>query len=236
MKSLLLTRSLEDNYSIIKELKQKAIYFNYISSPLVEYEDLGLDDNILANYSNVIITSKYAAKILASWYIDEQYSDSYVNKKNIWLVGKSSKLLLSSKHFLIKYVAINVEELVKNLPHELYRQAIYLSSNEITQDFHAEIDRCVIYQVKYATKLQQIAEIKKGVDYILLYSQNSAKTLIELLRKNDLLKLLAGSTVIAISSKVANIIRSFTKNVIYCDHGKSEKMLELLIDNAKIRK
>lgn len=236
MRSLLLTRNQEDNDNIIRDLEQTGVYFNYISSPLVEYENLGLDSNILTNYSDIIITSKYAAKILASWFIGEQYSDEYINRKNIWLVGNSSKLLLSSKKFLIKYVARNVEELLKNLPREIHDQTIYLSSNEITQDLPMKIDRHIIYQVKYATKLQQIEQITKGVDYILLYSQNTAQTFIELLMKNNLLKILASSMVITISLRVADIVKFFTKNVIYCDNGKPEKMLELLINDAKIRK
>ncbi|MCC8416678.1 MAG: hypothetical protein LN575_04960 [Rickettsia endosymbiont of Gnoriste bilineata] len=232
MKSVLLTRSLEDNYDIIQELQRNhQCSFNYICCPLVEYQTLPLDGTLLYDYPNVIITSKFAAKILAR--------HQNIEKKNIWIVGNSSKLILEQNNFIVQYVASNVQELLENIPPEIYHQTVYLSSNEITQDLPQAIKRHIIYQVKYATKLQHIAEIEKGINFILLYSQNCTKTFIELLIKNNLLESLANSLVITISKKVANIISSFTKNVVYCDNGQPQQMLELLIynaqNNAKIR-
>ncbi|MDR0296890.1 MAG: hypothetical protein LBH67_02855 [Rickettsia sp.] len=228
MKSVLLTRSLEDNYDIIRELEQdhlKNYSFKYICSPLVEYQALPLDITLLHDYPNVIITSKFAAKILAG--------HQNLEKKNMWVVGNSSRLILEQNNFVVQYVATNIQNLLENIPPEIYNQTIYLSSNEITQDLPQAIKRHIIYRVKYATRLHQIAEIEKGINFILLYSQNSTKIFIELLIKNNLLKLLANSLVITISKKVANIISSFTKNVVYCDDGQPQQMLELLIYNAQ---
>ncbi|MDR0329561.1 MAG: uroporphyrinogen-III synthase [Rickettsia sp.] len=226
MKSVLLTRSLEDNNEIIREL-EKNCSFKYICSPLVEYQALPLNSTILHNYVNIIVTSKVAARILAG--------HQEVEQKNVWVVGNSSKLILEQRNFVVRYVATNIQDLLENIPQEIYEQTIYLSSNEITQDLPQKIKRHIIYQVKYATQLYQIAEIEKGINFILLYSQNTTKTFIELLIKNNLLKLLDNSLVITISEKVANIIRYFAKNVVYCDNGQPQQMLELLIDNAKIR-
>ncbi|BFD45863.1 MAG: palindromic element RPE1 domain-containing protein [Rickettsia endosymbiont of Sergentomyia squamirostris] len=226
MKSVLLTRSLEDNNETIREL-EKNCSFKYICSPLVQYQALPLNSTILHNYVNIIVTSKFAARILAGLQEVEQ--------KNVWIVGNSSKLILEQRNFVVRYVATNIQDLLENIPQEIYEQTIYLSSNEITQDLPQKITRHIIYQVQYATQLYQIAEIEKGINFILLYSQNSTKTFIELLIKNNLLKLLDNSLVITISEKVANIIRYFAKNVVYCDNGQPQQMLELLIYNAKIR-
>lgn len=226
MKSVLLTRSLEDNNETIREL-EKNCSFKYICSPLVEYQALPLNSTILHNYVNIIVTSKFAARILAG--------HQEVEQKNVWIVGNSSKLILEQRNFVVRYVATNIQDLLENIPQEIYEQTIYLSSNEITQDLPQKIKRHIIYQVQYATQLYQIAEIEKGINFILLYSQNSTKTFIELLIKNNLLKLLDNSLVITISEKVANIIRYFAKNVVYCDNGQPQQMLELLIYNAKIR-
>lgn len=226
MKSVLLTRSLEDNNETIREL-EKNCSFKYICSPLVEYQALPLNSTILHNYVNIIVTSKFAARILAG--------HQEVEQKNVWIVGNSSKLILEQRNFVVRYVATNIQDLLENIPQEIYEQTIYLSSNEITQDLPQKIKRHIIYQVQYATQLYQIAEIEKGINFILLYSQNSTKTFIELLIKNNLLKLLDNSLVITISEKVANIIRYFAKNVVYCDNVQPQQMLELLIYNAKIR-
>lgn len=225
IKSVLLTRSEEDNLEIIRNLQPGV--FKYICSPLVQYKSLQISDDI-GNYSDIIITSKYAAKILTN------YAKGLLLKKNIWLVGKSSAQMLQDT-FEIQYVAANIEELMKQLPQEIYSKTIYLSSNEITKDLPIKIKRVIIYEVEYARDLCQIDELQKGINYILLYSYNTTNTLIELFAKNNLLPLLANSTVIAISEKVADNIRFFVKNVVYCDDGKPEQMLELLLNDAKYR-
>lgn len=225
MKSVLLTRSEEDNLEIIRSLQPNT--FKFICSPLVKYKSLQISENI-KDYSDIIITSKYAAKILAG------NSKVWDDKKNIWLVGKSSIGILQNK-FEIQYVAANIEELMQQLPQEIYSRTIYLSSNEITKDLPAEIRREIIYEVEYASDLHQIDEIQKGISYILLYSNNSTNTLIELFTKNNLLPLLKNSIAITISKKVADNIRFFVKNVVYCDNGKPEQILELLSYDAKYR-
>jgi uroporphyrinogen-III synthase len=225
MKSVLLTRGAEDNLEIISSLQQGI--FKCICSPLVQYKSLQITDNI-DDFSDIIITSKYAAKILTN------YAKDLLLKKNIWLVGRSSVQMLQDK-FEIQYVAANIEELMKQLPQGIYNKAIYFSSNEITKDLPAEIKRIIVYEVEYAKDLCQIEEIQKGINYILLYSYNTTNTLIKLFTKNNLLPILADSTVIAISEKVADNIRFFVKNVVYCDYGKPEQMLELLLNDTKYR-
>ncbi len=231
MKSILLTRSIEDNYDIIRTiennnraLEQK---FKYICSPLVQYKDLNFDPRILFNYTNIIITSKFAAKLFVSLISRYPgFKKDNINQ-NFWVVGNISNIILTQNNLIVSGVARNIQQLIKNFPPEFYKQTIYLSSNEITQELPSSITRQIIYEVQYISQLHNIEEIKKGVDYILLYSQNSAKTLIKLLADNKLLELLSNSQVIAISKKVADIIKIFSKNVIYCEDGKPEQMLTI---------
>jgi len=55
------------------------------------------------------------------------------------------------------------------------------------------------------------------------------------LNENNLLEYLQNSLVIAISSKVANIVRPFLKNVVYCDDQNPNDLIKLLFENAKIQ-
>ncbi|WP_375326462.1 uroporphyrinogen-III synthase [Candidatus Tisiphia endosymbiont of Nemotelus uliginosus] len=253
MKSVLLTRSTEDNYDIIQTLENNNFaypnasivrkngisekQFKYICSPLVKYHALDFDPTILHNYNNVIITSKVATKLFVSWFNNYPNLQLQPNiTKNIWVVGDSSNIILRQHNFTVHYIAKNIQELIYNIPPQLYNHSIYLSSNEITQELPSPIKRQIIYEVQYANTLQHLEEIKKGVDYILLYSQNSAKTLITLLRANNLLKLFFSTQVLTISEKVASIIRFFTKNVVSCKEGKPEEMLKLLISTAAASK
>ncbi|ABV73423.1 hypothetical protein A1E_02390 [Rickettsia canadensis str. McKiel] len=226
MKSVLLTRSLEENRKIIKEMSKSNLDLHYIHCPLIKYKILDFNVNILANYSNIIITSKYAAIIITKHYINQ----------NIWVVGNTSKKLLENKGLKVTYTAKNLEDLIEHFPPKLYEQTIYLSSNEITKDLPNEIARHIIYSVEYLNELPVsiIKEFEKNIDFILCYSQNSAKTLVKLLLQNNLLQYVQESLVVAISLKVANIVRPFTKNVVYCDDQNPNDIIKLLSDNAKI--
>ncbi|MCZ6902395.1 MAG: uroporphyrinogen-III synthase [Rickettsia endosymbiont of Ixodes persulcatus] len=226
MKSVLLTRSLEENRKIIKEMSKYNLDLHYIHCPLIKYKTLDFNINILDNYSNIIITSKYAAIIIAEYYINQ----------NIWVVGNTSKKLLENKGLKVAYTAKNVEDLIEHFPPNLYEQTIYLSSNDITKDLPNKIARHIMYNVEYLNELPVsiIKEFEKNIEFILFYSQNSAKTLVKLLLQSNLLQYLQDSLVVAISLKVANIVRPFIKNVVYCDDQNSNDIIKLLSENAKI--
>ncbi|QQV75243.1 hypothetical protein H6P87_00793 [Rickettsia tillamookensis] len=264
MKSVLLTRSIKENNETIKEINQYNLDLRYIHCPLIKYEPLDFNIDILNDYSNIIITSKYAANILAKYTADTsnvgsqisgesaqrikirehrripkfdvpnlEVSKVYDLKQDIWVVGSKSKRLLGKK---VVYTAKNVEDLIKHFPPDLYEQAIYLSSNEITKDLPNKIARHIIYNVEYLNELPVsiVKEFENNIDFILLYSQNSAKTFLRLLLQNNLLEYLQDSLVVAISLKVANIVRPFIKNVVYCDDQNHNDIIKLLSENAKI--
>lgn len=153
------------------------------------------------------------------------------------MVGDKSKQLLENKSLKIAYTAKNVDDLIQHFPSDLYKQTIYLSSNEITKDLPDKIKRYIIYNVEYLNELplSVVKELKNSVDFVMLYSQNSAKTLLKLLNENNLLEYLQNSLVIAISLKVANIVRPFFKNVVYCDDQNPNDLIKLLFENAKIQ-
>lgn len=224
MKSVLLTRSWEANLETTQEIGK---YFHYVNCPIIKYRTLDFDTNILKNYSNIIVTSKYAAIIIAKCELNH----------NIWVVGDKSREILINKGFKIAYAGKNVDDLMQHFPDDLYEQAIYLSSNEITKDLPDKIKRYIVYNVEYLNELplSVVKELKNSVDFILLYSQNSAKTLLKLLSENNLLEYLQNSLVIAISLKVANIVRPFFKNVVYCDDQNPNDLIKLLFENAKIQ-
>lgn len=244
MKSVLLTRSWEANLETTQEIGK---YFHYINCPVIKYKTLDFNANILKNYSNIIITSKYAAIIInnlscrdlitASSNKLDSVDKSLDYKHNIWVVGDKSREILINKGFKIAYAGKNVDDLMQHFPADLYEQTIYLSSNEITKDLPDKIKRYIIYNVEYLNELplSVVKELKNSVDFILLYSQNSAKTLLKLLGENNLLEYLQNSLVVAISLKVANIVRPFFKNVVYCDDQNPNDLIKLLFENAKIQ-
>lgn len=230
MKYVLLTRAEENNKNTIKEIdtyNKENIIFRYLHCPLIKYHTANSNLHILHNYSEIIIASKYAARILINSMIRNPLW-------RIWVVGRSSRCLLEKEGFKIIYNATNIDELINYFPSDLYDKAIYLSSNKITKELPIQIERNIIYNVKYNNELPNyISQLKNKIDYTLLYSQNSAQTLIKLFVEKHLLYILENSTTIAISQKVADIIRPFVKNVIYCKNSDSRLMVKLLVDHAK---
>lgn len=227
MKTILLTRSKEENSKLAAILKVPN--FKIILCPLVKRTAVNFDINILNKYSHIVITSSYAAKILA----DKQYSN--FRNLNFWLVGETSANILRQVGGKIEYIAKNVEELISLFSERLFAHTLYLAGSEITRDLPQQIDRLIIYNAAYTKKLTrtQIKHISIHLDYILLYSQNCAKALLDLLVRYDLLKKLENTVIVAISSKVAEIVKPFFKTVIYCQ--TNDGMLDLLFTHAKLR-
>ena len=217
MKSVLLTRAKEFNEGLKERLQQ----FDYevLECNLLEYDLQPLDLNEFFGYDHLLITSFFAATKLP----DAPRSDM-----RVWVVGIKSAELLASKGYKIGFCAESAEILKKNIPESIFADMLYLSSDHITVNMPPSIKRRIFYKVKYREFLsdQQIARYKQGLDYVLLYSENCAKTLIKLLLENDLMNSLEKATCLVISSKVENIIKPHFVNIEIC--GGNDLMLEYL--------
>jgi uroporphyrinogen-III synthase len=231
MKVVLLTRSNEDNLQIKNHLPEKE--FSVFSCPLLSYTDLPFDASILKNYTDVIITSKRAARI-----VEEALKPSGFQGLNFWVVGENSKLILLKHKANLTYATKNVADLSSHLPKTALDKFIYLSGSEITMEL--PVKREIVYNVKYTKHLPTdvLDLFDKGIDYIMLYSQNCAKTLVDLLVRYELLKKLENTTVIAISSKVASRLNGYCNRIICCDddHYDTNKMVKILIDDASTKR
>lgn len=217
MKSVLLTRAKEFN----EELKTRLQNFDYevLECELLEYELQPLNLSDFLRYDQLLITSFFAASRLP---------DAPRSGITVWTVGSKSAKLLASKGYRIGFYAESAEILRKNIPESIFADMLYLSSDHITVNMPPAIDRKIFYRVKYRENLsdQQIARYKQGLNYVLLYSENCAKTLIKLLLENDLMNSLEKTTCLVISSKVGNIVRPHFANIEIC--GGNELMLEYL--------
>lgn len=225
-KKILLTRSADENQLLHNSLSKRG--FVCYSIPLIEYknhidlesqrEKNNFDQCIrtyeiatqIQDYTNIIITSKYTAKLLLLADIPNMY------QKIFWVVGKVCANILRNKGYKIKYIAENINKLIQNLPSSILQDTIYLSADQITMEMPKPVKRVITYQVKYKNHLNEneIQIIKNGINYVTLYSENSAKTLYSLLISNNLLKYMGTAILVAISDKVATVICDHFKDVI----------------------
>ncbi len=216
-KSVLLTRSDSANAQLKERLQQYD--YELLECSLIEYELQQIDLSELEKFTDLVITSFFAASSLPS-----------VPSKgmHVWVVGTKSAKIIGEKGYNIKFIAQSAESLKKQIPEEIYENTIYLSGNHITVNMPAPIMRRIFYKVTYRESLsqKQILRYKQGINYILIYSENCAKTLIKLLLENNLMNYLENTTYIAISSKVEKVIKHHFRNTQICQGD--DLMLEYL--------
>ncbi|NRB10838.1 MAG: uroporphyrinogen-III synthase [Rickettsiaceae bacterium] len=210
IKSILLTRTKKNNDKIKKILEP----FDYIchNCSLLKYENIAFNYEDIANFTNLIITSKHAAEIIRAM------PGNKINQ-HVWVVGEISAKVLVDKGYHIQYCAKTAEELKKQIPEDLYQHTVYLSSNHITTHMPFLITREIFYRVHYKSDLNSEEQklFKKKLNYILVYSENCAKTLISLLVAYNLLEYQSNNTVITISAKIADVMKKYFNKVLICN-------------------
>jgi uroporphyrinogen-III synthase len=221
MQKILLTRSVEENQILSASLSLQG--FVPVSAPMLSYKKLDIDFTQFKDETSIIITSKFAATIIAA---------HYPYNVNCFVVGEESASILRQNSKLnIKHISGSAEDLPR------HDNALYLSGNIITTEFDYA-KRHIIYNVEYVDNLDKnmINEIKSGVKYILLYSKNCATNLIHLLKRYNLLQYIINSVVIAMSEKIAFEYEQYVEAILFPSKPKSSDILKLLVEYERERK
>lgn len=211
-KSVLLTRSESDNELLKKRLK--SYDFDLLECSLIKHTLIDFDYSLLDQYSDIIITSNVAASALPSAVTKK----NFIIKKRAWVVGETSRKTLESKGYDVIFCAPNAISL-RNALEDTDKKVrfAYLSGNYITLEMPEYVQRFVTYNTTYRFSLseKQIKRYRQEIDYILLYSENSARALLRLFIENDLIKYLENTTIIAISEKVGLVLSDYFVNIEY---------------------
>lgn len=223
MKTVLLTRSTADN-KVLKGVLEP-MGFVCLECSVIEYRNLPFNYSDLDHYTDIIVTSKHVADLLPPLEKEK--------RRRAWVVGEISAGILREKGYIIRQIADSATDLKDYIPPDLYHQMVYLSADIISTRLPSKIDRKILYNVIYQDSLHTDVNLKlqKGLDFILLYSENCAKTLIKLLLENNLLKYLENTTVIGISSKVEQVIKPYFTHRLACK--KPSEMIQILENYAK---
>ncbi|MES2215533.1 MAG: uroporphyrinogen-III synthase [Pseudomonadota bacterium] len=230
---VLFTRSSEENTAAISRVEK--LNFNAYSAPMLYYKDV--DPYPISHKNHIIITSKYAAKIIAV---------KHSSHAECWVVGKeSAKILERNPYLKITGISKNLKELlsvIKFIPEEemgeFFENSLYLSGNIITEELPKFIERHVIYETCYTKELpQNVIETIQNyqIQYIMVYSKNCAVNLISLLTSYNLLPYIRASVVMALSQKIASIFDGLVVDTIYSHSANFEDTLKLLVQYEKAR-
>jgi len=218
-KNVIITRSHDENLILAQKVKELGL--KPVLSPMLSHEAVLCDFTQFQNYTDIIITSKFASHIICK---------HYPYNVDAWVVGEESSELLSHNDKInVRANYDSVMELIEAL-RDTQKKFLYLSGNNISQDI-LFADRQVIYQTEYTKILSdEVLEIiqKNRANFIMFYSKNSAVNFIDLVKRYKSLQNLRNSVVIAISNEVGSVLKAYVKDVFYSAKPTANKMLELL--------
>lgn len=255
MNKILLTRSEEENELAARELSQ--LGFSPYFAPMLSYKNSPYDSSTILQH--IIITSKHAAKVVASWHLQPESPEDLTGVGNgegdkdkdregklieAWVVGQESATILQTNPCIkITGVAKNLKNLtniISMIPQEeapeFFAKTVYLSGNIVTHDLPEYIKRDIIYEVSYVEEIPEntVAAIKNGeIRYIMAFSKNSAINLIRLFRLYKLLPYVHHSAVIGISPEVARLFDGICSKVLHSELPNFSDMIKILVHEQK---
>ncbi|KAF8818427.1 uroporphyrinogen-III synthase [Rickettsia endosymbiont of Cardiosporidium cionae] len=226
---ILLTRSKQENLLLMKVLSKRS--FNCFALDLITFVDLEFYDDVLSLYSDIIITSKYAAIKLKP--VDDY---PYTTADSVWVVGSMSASILQRKGYKVKYIASNIDDLVNKLPSSSYQDMIYLSGEQYTRNLPESIRHLIFYKVEYLNILldYQLQCLQQKFDYVMLYSKNTALFFVKLLYKYGLFECFIDTTFIVMSTNVKLFLCQYFDKILLCTN--SDSMVECLEKYSKLHK
>ncbi|MCP5369330.1 MAG: uroporphyrinogen-III synthase [Rickettsiaceae bacterium] len=221
--SVLLTRSIEENAKIKEILKDSPIQI--IECPLIHYQLSSVDWDRLKLYDYVIVTSKFLAKCFPV--------NNNLNLK-IFVVGKVSASILQEKGYKIELCTENASQIKNYLNQQETLRAkniIYFCGNYISTIMPNFVEQYEAYKVSYQHDLtaDQIASFKMPIAYIMIYSENCAKTLLRIIVKYNLQGYLNNTIIISISDKVDKILNPLCTKIVI--RSTNEQMISYLKAN-----
>lgn len=233
MLKILLTRNALENNKLLLELPKDIFQCHELN--LLEYQDIETQTDY-SQYNAIVVTSKYAAQKIQEmglknidFFVVGEIStkilndNSTVTASTTTLKNEDARVVVTAEDvFKLRRCIMNY---VKDKPEY---KLLYLSGNHITTNMPDYVDRKIFYNVKYRNYLteEEINVIKSGIDLIPIYSKNCAKTLLRLIVKYDIMNFLEHTTIIVVSSKVAEVVKGCSKNIVICN--KAEEMIERL--------
>lgn len=220
MYKVLLTRNHEANLILADNIKSK-IGGECFSFPMFFYQEIEIDFNFLDSFTDIIVTSNFAATILI------KFIKSYVN---VWVVGvKTAETLSRNPYVQIRRVADNIETLEHYLRHYVSKHNfVYCSGSNITKELFG-VQKKIIYQTIYRKNIpEELLTLLHEINAIMFFSYFNAKVFINLLVQSQALSMLKSKNIITLSRNIGLLFDLLNCNVYYCKNNKSEEMIEIL--------
>tara|TARA_Y100000310_G_scaffold295410_1_gene326698 strand:- start:53 stop:751 length:699 start_codon:yes stop_codon:yes gene_type:complete len=227
---ILLTRSLEDSYEMIlkfQRLGHKVSHMPVINIKKIDYENLKFSE-----FKGIIFTSSNAIKCLDVSSIDKNI--------NCFCVGSITEKKARNVGFQNVYSADgnvnNLKELILQNFSQKDGKLLYVSgeivSVSLDKDLISEgysLQRLVNYSADPIEELDQkfIDELKSSMpDIVYVYSQNSAKNFLKLIKKYQLVDYWMNTNLMCIGEKTSSMLNAIKwKKIFLFNPGEEEFLL-----------
>ena len=227
---ILLTRSLNDSKDLIQRFKSNG--FKVSNLPLLEISKVNYKELKFSRFSSIIFTSSNAIKFLDIKKID----------KNIlcFCVGSATEKTARSSGFQKVFAADgnvkNLKELVQlNLP-EKNKKILYVSGEVVSypldKDLISEgynVERLINYNTKHKVDLETsfLETLKSDMpDLVYVYSENSAKSFLNLIKKYELVDYWMNTNLMCIGEKTSSVLNEIKwKKIFLFNPGEEEFLL-----------
>ena len=226
---IMLTRPLEDIKDLIIKFKSSGHTVSHL--PVIKINEVDVRNLNYSNFSGVIFTSANSAKFLDTKKIDKSIY--------CFCVGTATESQVLKKGFQNVYAADgNVENLKEIIIQNFDKKngkLLYVSGEIISSDLHKQlidqdfqVDRIVNYSVEHVKNFDQkfINELKKSMpDIIYVYSKNSAKSLLNIIKKYELVDYWMNTNLMCLGEKTSSILNEIKWKKIFLFNPGEEEFL-----------
>ncbi len=227
---ILMTRPLEDCSDMI--LKFQSLGHNVSHLPLLTVEKMNYEDINFFNYGGIIFTSANAIKFLDLNKLDKNIMCFCVGNKT----EKKARSVGFQNTISAEGNVLNLKELILQNYEYRNKPMLYVSGETISIDLEQHllkegynIKRIIDYRVSHNREFDEnlIEELKLNMpDIVYVYSQNSAFSLLNLIKNYQLESLWMNTNLMCIGEKTSSILNEIKwKKIFLFNPGEEEFLL-----------
>ena len=227
---VLLTRPLEDSIDLINRFKDKGFTVSHL--PLIKINKLDYPKLNSSDYKIIIFTSSNAIRNLDTKDFDK--------KSLCFCVGDATEKTAKQKGFYNTFSAggnvKNLRELILQNLEKKTEKILYVSGELVSYDLDKDlikeglnVQRLINYSVSHTKDLSSdfLSELKKKIpDIVYIYSQNSAVSFLNLIKKYELDDYWMKTNLMCIGEKTSSVLNELKwKKIFLFNPGEEEFLL-----------
>jgi len=227
---VLLTRPLEDSIDLIKKFKDKGFTVSHL--PLIKINKLDYPKLNSSEYKIIVFTSSNAIRNIDTKDFDK--------KSLCFCVGDATEKNAKQKGFYNTFSAggkvKNLRELILQNLEKKTDKILYVSGELVSYDLDKDltkeglnVERLINYSVSHIKDLSSdfLSELKKKIpDIIYIYSQNSAVSFLNLIKKYELDEYWMKTNLMCIGEKTSSVLNEIKwKKIFLFNPGEEEFLL-----------